>query len=144
MPRGLKAVGVLLGTCVVTLGITYAATRPGGEAAREFGSAPVRVPPEPAYEAPRLGRAVKLPALAQPPAPPKPVPTRAEPAEATRSVVVDRPRPSPPASEPYVPPPAPVTPPAQPTPSTPVYEPPPPPPPPPTQEPEVLVFDDSG
>jgi hypothetical protein len=146
----MRVVGLLLaGACVVTLGIAYAATRPGAEAAREVGAAPVRVVEKPRYKAQRLGRVARLPALAERPAPPKRAPTRVEPAKRRRSVPVEQPQRVAAPSEPYVAPPASVTPPAPPAPPpSPVYEPAPPPPPSPppspSPEPEVVTFDDSG
>jgi hypothetical protein len=147
VPRGLTAIRlVLAGTCVVTLAIAYVMTRPSAEAAREIGSAPVRVVDEPTYDAQRLGRAVKIPALAPPPAPPKPAPAPVEPTERRPSVPADPPLSGAQPPEPYVGP-TPVAPPAPPTPPpAPVYEAPPlpQPPPSPSQEPEVVIFDDSG
>jgi hypothetical protein len=136
---------LLAGTCVVTLGIAYAISRPSAEAARETGSAPVRVVNEPTYHPRGLGRAVKIPALAPPPAPPKRAPGRLEPAERLLSVPADPQDSGPQPAEPYVAP-APVAPPAPPTPPpVRVYEAPPPEPPPsPSQEQEAVIFDDSG
>jgi hypothetical protein len=68
VPRGLTAISLLLAaTCVGTLWTAYSVARAREDGGPEAGWKPVRVV-EQAFEAPRLGHAAKLSALAPPPA----------------------------------------------------------------------------
>ena len=88
MPLGLTAIRLLLAaTCVATLWTAYSVARPSGDGGPKAGWEPVRVVEQPAFEAPPIGHAAKLPALAPPP--PAEIARSLAPAERHRTTASD-------------------------------------------------------